>query len=108
MKPQLFSTVLSITIVLGTFAISAILTTVAPSICWTPRIGGTLVGLAVFVQGYIFANTEKFQRKLKSGITLEQRLMHIVFTATIFGTLLWAFGDLMPKVLWVQNCPVPQ
>ncbi len=100
----MFSLLLSTSIVLGTLGASALLTWIAPSICWTPRIGGTLVGLAVFLQGYIAANPGKFRRALESRITLEQRLMHIVYTSTVLGTLLWAYGDLMPSVFGVPNC----
>ena len=78
-----------------------------PAVCWTPRIGGTLVGLAVLLQGHIWANPGKYRRLLASRITFEQRLMHIVYTATVLGTLLWAYGDLMPYVIGVPNCRTP-
>lgn len=103
---MLFSLILSIILVATSFGISAILTVMFPEICWTPRIGGILVGVAVFLQGYVFANPNKFTRTLRSQITLEQRVMHIAYTATIFGTLLWTFGDLMPSVFGIPNCMI--
>ena|ERR1700690_1202933 len=101
---MIYSAILSALLVFGSFGLAALLTAFAGDICWAPRIGGTLVGLAVFLQGYMFANPEKFTRTLTSGIRLEQRIMHIVYTATVFGTLLWAFGDLMPYVDGVALC----
>ncbi|MBU2499978.1 hypothetical protein KJ682_01480 [bacterium] len=94
---MIYSAILSALLVFGSFGLASLLTSLVGDIGWPGRIGGTLVGMAVFLQGYMFANPEKFTRKLSSGITLKQRLMHIVYSATIFGTFLWAFGDLIPE-----------
>ncbi len=101
---MMVSALLAALLVFGSFAATALLTFLFGDICWAPRIGATLVGAAVFLQGYIFADPDHFSRKLNSGITLQQRLMHITFTAAVFGTLLGAFGDLMPSVYGVALC----
>lgn len=80
------------------FGASELLMYLYPEICWTPRIGGSLVGISVFLQGYVFANPDKFQRPLKSEIILEQSVMHVVYFAALFGTYLWSWGDLLPPI----------
>ena len=72
--------------------------------CWAPRVGGLLVGFAVFAQGYVYANIDSFQRKLRRGITLEQRVMHVIYVATVLGTFLWALGDFFPSMYGVAVC----
>ncbi|KAF1723125.1 hypothetical protein CSC75_01180 [Pseudoxanthomonas wuyuanensis] len=99
-----FSTFLAALLTFGTFALCALLTVVAGDICWPPRLGAVLVGGAVFLQGFIFADPDRFTRKLRSGITLQQRIMHISFTAAVFGTLFGALGDLMPSIYGVAVC----
>jgi hypothetical protein len=91
-------------LVLGTFGATAILTKLFGDICWPPRLGGTLVGSAVIVQGYLIANPANFQRLLRGGISLGQRVNHAVYVATAFGTLLWAFGDLFRSIYGVALC----
>lgn len=100
---MIFSIILSAWIFLLSFGTTAVLMLLISDICWAPRVGGTIVGLSVFLQGYIFANPEKFQGVLRNGITREQRIMHVVYVSAVFGTLLWAWGDLMPEILWVEN-----
>lgn len=100
---HMFSIALAATLFIISFGTTAGLMLVNSELCWAPRIGGTIVGLSVFLQGYMFANPEKFQGILSSGITKEQRVMHIVYVSAFFGTLLWAWGDLMPEILWVPN-----
>lgn len=102
-SPKMFSVALSITLFIISFGTTAGLMLMNPELCWAPRIGGTIVGLSVLLQGYMFANPEKFQRILSSGITMEQRVMHIVYLSVIFGTFLWAWGDLLPDILGVPN-----
>lgn len=72
--------------------------------CWLPRVGGILVGCAVFMQGYAFAHPEKFRRKLKSGLTLEQKLMHVVYVSSVIGTFAWALGDFVTSIWGVEMC----
>ena len=85
------------------FGLSALLAVLIPGICWTPRIGGLLVGFAVFIQAYMFANPNKFNHTFNNKITIKQYITHVIYVLTIFGTLLWAFGDLLPEVIFVSN-----
>lgn len=73
-------------------------TLVDPSTQWTTRVGGLMIGLAVFMQGYVWANPEKFSKRLISGLTLEQRIIHISYVVAVYGTLLNTFGDLLPPI----------
>jgi len=72
--------------------------------CWAPRLGGLIVGMAVFAQGYAYANSERFSRRLASGLTVEQRLLHVVYVSSFFGTFLWALGDFIPTMYGVSVC----
>jgi hypothetical protein len=96
--------VLALLIVSGTFLLTIFLSIAWPSICWLPRVGGTLVGIAVFIQGYVYANNDDFQSILAWKLTREQIYMYVANTAAVFGTLMWTFGDLVPQVLWFKNC----
>ena len=104
MKPVVWSTLVGGFLTFGTFGISALLTVVFGDHCWPPRIGGVLVGLSVFLQGYLWAHPEQFQRELRTGHTTEQLAMHAVYVVTLFGTLLWALGDFLPPFFGVSMC----
>lgn len=101
-----FSVLLSFLITGGTIGLSVLLSFVAPTICWPPRIGALLVGLSVFAQGYIAADPKRLSRRLQCGITLQQRVMHISYVAALFGTLFGAFGDFLPPIFGHPTCYV--
>ncbi|QFU22729.1 hypothetical protein FM038_011560 [Shewanella eurypsychrophilus] len=84
-------------------ALSMIAEVINPSICWTPRFGGLLVGLAVFMQGYLQANPKKYNTLLSNQTTVRQWLHHAIYVASILGTIMWAFGDLFGSFLWLSN-----
>jgi hypothetical protein len=86
-----------------TFSSSVIFMQLFPGICWLPRIGGILVGLSVFMQGYMHANIDRFRIPWRWGLTREQVYAHVSYHFAIFGTFLWAFGDLLPSVFWLPN-----
>jgi len=86
-----------------TLGIPAIITFLFPNECWTPRLGGLYVGICVFIQGYIQIHSGKFKRIYNDGIELKDKIMQWVYVLTIMGTLMWAFGDMFPKILWVPN-----
>jgi hypothetical protein len=90
--------------VLGTFLLANLLNFLWPQYCWLPRLGGLLVGLAVFTQGFVWAHPKKFSRVRANGLTREQAVIHIMYVSSIFGTLIWAFGDMLPQVLWMRHC----
>lgn len=61
--------------------------------CWYSIIGGTSVGLAVAVQGYISANPKKFQKVKRQGISKERYYLYYSYCVSVVGTLLWAWGE---------------
>jgi len=97
----------SAVLVFGTQAAIALTTKIAGDYCWPERFGGFLVGFAVLVQGYVYANRESFSRLSKHGLTREQRVMHQVYVVTVLGTFLWALGDFIPSVYGVATCQKP-
>jgi hypothetical protein len=104
MRQAITSTLIGFAIVNGTMLVVAALTMLFGDRCWAPRVGGILVGLAVFVQAYAYANEERFSRKLRSGLTLEQRTLHVVYVSSVIGTFLWALGDFFPTIYGVPVC----
>ncbi|WP_456953339.1 hypothetical protein [Lysobacter sp. HA35] len=91
-------------IVNATMVLVVALTKIFGDHCWAPRVGGLLVGFAVFAQGYAYANAESFTRRLPSGLTLEQRVLHVVYVSSVIGTFLWALGDFIPSMFGVAVC----
>src|SRR5258708_1128034 len=69
----------SAVLVSGTFGAIALTTKLFGDRCWPQRYGGFLVGIAVFVQGYVYANKEFFSKPSKFGLTREQRVLHQVY-----------------------------
>ncbi len=65
-------------------------------LCWPQRIGAVYVGAAVFMQGFLSADPDRFSRPLSDGNTLGMHLNQSSYTVAIFGTLFAAFGDLLP------------
>ena len=104
MKPMVWSTLVGAFLTFGTFGFCALLTIVFGDHCWPPRIGGVLVGLSVFLQGYVWAHPDQFQRELRTRHTTEQLAVHAVYVVTIFGTFLWALGDFLPPFFGVSMC----
>lgn len=92
------------TILLTSFSVSNILTALWPQICWIPRVGGILVGISVFIHGYIHVNKDKFDTPWRWGLSRDQIYTHVANILAIMGTSMGVFGDLLPKILWVANC----
>lgn len=90
----------------GTPAVCALLATICGDFCWPQRIGALLVGLAVFFQGYIAADPERFTRVLSDGNTLRTYVNQGSYFAAVFGTLFAAFGDLLPAGIYygIEMC----
>jgi hypothetical protein len=74
-----------------------------PTICWLPRLGGCLVGISVFLQGYLSVNDDKFSDPWQFGLTKAQFYLHFSNIAAVIGTIYWTFGDLFPQILWQAN-----
>jgi len=66
-----------------------------------------MIGIAIFVQGYVAANPDDFAEEDRFRITRERRVMHMVYFVTGFGTFLWAFGDLITSLYGVPLCRSP-
>jgi hypothetical protein len=98
-----YPAVLAITGLVATFAFSNVLTALWPSVVWLPRIGGVLVGISVFMQGYVSVNRDNFDVPWRWGLTREQVYLHCANFFAVFGTFMWAFGDLLPPVPWLPR-----
>jgi hypothetical protein len=94
-------------LVFGSFGLIAALTLLLGDLCWPPRIGGAMIGIAVFAQGYVAANPDAFAKEDANRISRERRVMHVVYFVTVFGTFLWAFGDLIHSLYGVPVCRAP-
>lgn len=101
---RFFSLIVGAILTCGTFGASAILTLIFGDICWPTRVGAIIIGAAVFLQGYIAADPERFSRGLPDGTTLQQRLQQVSYVAAVFGTLFGAFGDLFSPIYSVSVC----
>lgn len=99
----------SFAIVFGAFSYASVLNTLWPQVCWTPRIGGVLVGIAVLMEAYMSAHEEAFESVWAWRLTRKQIYQFVVSILAIFGTFLWAFGDLLPAGSdgMVLGCALP-
>ena len=104
---RFYPTLLAIALTFGTPILCVLVTLLFSELCWPQRVGAVYVGAAVFMQGYIAADPDRFSRKLSDGITLRSHLNQASFTVAIFGTLFAALGDLPPPSFYfgVQMCP---
>lgn len=104
-----YPAILANTTVIAAFTYSSVLNFLWPEVCWTPRVGGLMVGIAVFMQGYVSVNKGKFSADWRWGLTREQAHLHVANCFAILGTGLWAFGDLLPvwPVMPHIACTVP-
>ncbi|MDI5983824.1 hypothetical protein QLQ85_03395 [Halomonas sp. M4R5S39] len=88
-----------------TYSVSIVFSILWPEICWLPRIGGSLVGVAVVVQGYVEVNEKKFCAPWRWELSRKQFYLHFANTSAVIGTIIWTFGDLFPQILWFPNTP---
>jgi len=72
-----YPAIISASIFVATFAISAILMQLFPKICWLPRIRGTLVGVSIVIQSYMQANPENFRNPWRWRLAEEQIYAHV-------------------------------
>lgn len=103
-KPAVWNPLIGGLLAFGCFSLAAILTLLFGDRCWPPRIGGILVGLSVFLQGYAWAHPEQFRKVVRTGHTTEQLAMQAVYVVTTFGTFMWALGDFLPPMFGVPMC----
>ncbi|MGE8218472.1 MAG: hypothetical protein ACN6OU_01805 [Stenotrophomonas acidaminiphila] len=87
---------LAVVLAFGTPLLCALATLLFGELCWPQRIGAVYVGAAVFMQGFLSADPDRFGRVLSDGNTLNKHLNQSGFTVAVFGTLFAAFGDLFP------------
>lgn len=101
-----YSFLLAAAFTFGTPAVCALLASTCGDICWPQRIGALLVGIAVFLQGYIAADADRFNRVMSDGNSLRTYVNQGSYFAAVFGTLFAAFGDLLPVSVYygVQMC----
>ena len=104
---RFYPIVLAFLLTFGTPALCVLFTKFTGEICWPQRLGAVYVGFAVFLQGYISADADRFKRVLSDGNELRMHLNQIGFTIAIFGTLFAAFGDILPASVFygLRMCP---
>lgn len=104
---QFYPLLLAIALTLGTPVVCVLLTLLFGELCWPQRVGAVYVGAAVFMQGFLGADPNRFKRKLSDGNTLRKHLNQASFTVAIFGTLFAALGDLPRSSFYygVPMCP---
>jgi hypothetical protein len=88
---------------LTVYTSSRVLMNLWPDVCWLPRMGGVLVGVAVVIQGYMAARTEQFNEPWRWGIPQRVVYTHFSSWAAAMGTIFWTFGDFFPDVLGLSN-----
>lgn len=99
-----YPALLAVAFTFGTPAICVGLTIAFGDLCWPQRVGAVYVGLAVFLQGFVSADADRFCRELSDGTTLRHHFYQQSFFAAVFGTLFAAFGDLLPLYYGVPVC----
>lgn len=62
---------------------------------WSMRIGAFLVGVSVFLQGFLSADETRFAKVLNDRTTVRHHILQASYVVAIYGTLLGAFGDLI-------------
>lgn len=104
---RLYPLLLAVVLAFGTPVLCVLITLLFGELCWPQRIGAVYVGAAVFMQGFLAADPDRWGRKLRDGNTLRTHLNQASFTVAIFGTLFAAFGDLPPHSFYygVPMCP---
>ena len=98
---------LAVALAFGTPVLCVLVTLLFGELCWPQRIGAVYVGAAVFMQGFLGADPDRFNRPLSDGNTLRTHINQASYTVAIFGTLFAAFGDLLPASFYygVPMCP---
>jgi len=104
---RFYPILIAIVLAFGTPILCVLVTLLFGELCWPQRIGAVYVGAAVFMQGFLAADPDRFSRTLSDGNTLSMHLNQASFTVAIFGTLFAAFGDLFPAKFYygVAMCP---
>ena len=70
--------------------------------CWLPRLGALIVGLSVLLEGWILYNP---RRKKQSQLAHHQKqLLKFALFLSLWGTLLWAFGDFNKDLFGTPVC----
>jgi hypothetical protein len=102
MKKILFDAFIIITLSVLMVLISYVLTIQFGDKCWLPRVGAVLVGISVLLEGWIIYDP----RKKGSFDTMqpEKKLLKYVLFLALWGTLLWAFGDLQKDLFGIPVC----
>jgi hypothetical protein len=81
--------------------ISYFLTLIFGDKCWLPRVGALLVGFSVLLEGWIIYNPKN---KGFDTMQPEKKLLKYVLFLALWGTLLWAFGDLCKEMFGIPVC----
>ena len=93
---RFYPALLALVLALGTPVLCVLFTLMFGELCWPQRVGAVYVGAAVFMQGFLGADPDRFSRKLSDGNTLAAHFNQSSFSVAVFGTLFAAFGDLFP------------
>lgn len=104
---RFYRALLALVLAFGTPVFCVLVTLFFGELCWPQRIGAVYVGAAVFMQGFLSSDPDRFSRPLSDGNTLRDHLNQSSYTVAIFGTLFAAFGDFLPASFYygVAMCP---
>lgn len=97
---RFYPALLAVVLAFGTPVLCVLITLLFGELCWPQRVGAVYVGAAVFMQGFLGADQDRFSRKLSDGNTLAKHVNQSSFTVAVFGTLFAAFGDIFPAGLY--------
>jgi hypothetical protein len=105
---RLYPALLAVALTFATPALCVLATFAFGQHCWPQRIGAVYVGIAVFTQGFLGTDPDRFSRTLGDGNTLSKHLNQSSYTVAIFGTLFAALGDLLSSDFYygVAMCQV--
>ena len=102
MKKFLIDALVVITLSVSMIIIAYLLTIQFGDKCWLPRVGAVVVGISVLLEGWITYNSGR--KGTNAPMQPQKKLLKYVLFLALWGTLLWAFGDLKKNLFGVPVC----
>ena len=95
--------IVAIIIVAFLLLTTVILTVSFGQICWLPRLGALLVGIAVSIMAWNLFDLTNTTTGFDPDTTNMLKI-RLAVVLTLLGIVLWAFGDLIPEIGGIQVC----